>query len=212
MSTARPQRTTRQQQRQQTRTQILAAAIEVFARSGFEATSLAGIAARAGVKKALVQYHFSTKEKLWQAAASRLWTERNARLAEVMSDYSDTDALANMRRGFTALLEFTRENPEWLWFMFHEAAANGERLQWLIDEFLREDYRLGEQFVRQFQDEGQMREGSPLYLLHLISGALTYNLLVAPLTQRVTNIDLASPESIARQVTLLQTLLAPQGD
>jgi hypothetical protein len=57
-----------------------------------------------------------------------------------------------------------------------------------------------------------MREGSPLYLLHLISGALTYNLLVAPLTQRVTNIDLASPESIARQVTLLQTLLAPQGD
>ena len=33
----------RQQQRQQTRTQILDAAIEVFARSGFEATSLAGI-------------------------------------------------------------------------------------------------------------------------------------------------------------------------
>jgi AcrR family transcriptional regulator len=212
MSTARTQHNTRQQQRQQTRTQILDAAIEVFARSGFEATSLAGIAARAGVKKALVQYHFSTKEQLWQSAASRLWTERNARLAEVMSNYSDTDALANMRRGFTALLEFTRENPQWLWFMFHEAAANGDRLQWLIDEFLREDYRLGEEFVRQFQGEGQMREGSPLYLLHLISGALTYNLMVAPLTHRVTDVDLASPESIARQVTLLQTLLAPQED
>ena len=55
MSTARTQHNTRQQQRQQTRTQILDAAIEVFARSGFEATSLAGIAARAGVKKALLQ-------------------------------------------------------------------------------------------------------------------------------------------------------------
>ena len=66
-----------------------------------------------------------------------------------------------------------------------------------------------QQHVRQFQGEGQMREGSPLYLLHLISGALTYNLMVAPATLRATHTDLASEESIARQVGLLQSLLAP---
>ena len=53
---------------------------------------------------------------------------------------------------------------------------------------------------------------SPLHLLHLISGALTYNLLVAPQTQLVTGTDLGSEESIAQQVSLLQTLLAPQDD
>ncbi len=212
MSPATPEPTARQRQRERTRARILDAAIGAFARSGFEAASLSDIARQAGVKKALVQYHFATKEQLWKEAAGRLWSERNARLAEVIDGAGDLDAAANMRRGFTALVEFTRENPEWLWFMFHEAAVDGERLQWLIDNFLREDYRLGELFVRRFQAEGLMREGSPLYLLLLISGALTYNLLVAAPTLRVTGTDLSSEASIAQQVSLLQSLLTPQPD
>ena len=204
--------TARQRQREQTQARILEAAIKVFARSGFEAASLADIAREAGVKKALVQYHFSTKDQLWKDAASRLWNERNECLAELMASSGDNDAITNMRRGFTTLVEFTRENPEWLWFMFHESAVNGERLQWLIDHFLTEDYRLGEAFIREFQSQGLIREGPPLYLLHLISGALTYNLLVAPPTLKVTGTDLSSEASIARQVSLLQSLLVPQAD
>ena len=210
MSTTQAETTVRQRQREQSRSQILVAAVTVFARSGFEASSLAEIAREAGVKKALVQYHFSTKEQLWKDAASRLWTERNNRLAEVLTDTCDDDLTNRMRQGFTALVEFTREKPQWLWFMFHEAAVNGPRLQWLIDTFLRDDYRLGEAFVEQFQQHGAMREGPPLHLLHLISGALTYNLLVAPQTYQVTGVDLASEDSIAEQVNLLQSLLAPQ--
>jgi AcrR family transcriptional regulator len=115
-----------------------------------------------------------------------------------------------MRRGFTALVQYTRENPEWLWFMFHEAAAKGPRLQWLSDSYLNEDYLHGQQFIELFQQRGLITSGSPLHLLHLISGALTYNLLVAPQTQLVTGVDLASEESIAQQVALLQALLSPQ--
>jgi len=202
--------TSRQRQREQTRSQILAAAVKIFARSGFEAASLADIAREAGVKKALVQYHFSTKEQLWKDAATRLWTERNSRLAEVVEGRCADDLNDRMRQGFTALVEFTRENPEWLWFMFHEASVNGPRRQWLTDTFLREDYRLGEKFVTLFQEHGVIRQGSPLHILHLISGALTYNLLVAPQTLLVTGTDLASEESITQQVALLQTLLSPQ--
>jgi len=209
MSELRAEPSGRQRQRQQTRNQILAAAVKVFARSGFEAASLAEIADAASVKKALVQYHFSTKEQLWKDAATRLWTERNNRLTEALKETCGDDLSARMRQGFTTLVEFTRENPQWLWFMFHEAALNGPRLQWLIETFLRDDYRLGESFVDQFQQRGVMREGSPLLLLHLISGALTYNLLVAPQTQQVTGIDLASEASIAEQVNLLQALLVP---
>jgi len=210
MSAGQDEPTRRQRQRKQTCDQILAAAVKVFARSGFEAASLADIAREAGVKKALVQYHFSTKEQLWKDAATRLWTERNSRLSDALANECGENLTTKMRQGFTTLVEFTRENPEWLWFMFHEAAGNGPRLQWLIDNFLREDYRLGEAFVSQFQAHGVMRDGSPLHLLHLISGALTYNLLVAPQTRQVTGVDLASEQSIAEQVSLLQTLLAPQ--
>lgn len=50
-----------------TRGRILAAAREAFARSGFEATSVRSIAARAGVDQALVHRYFGTKKQLFMA-------------------------------------------------------------------------------------------------------------------------------------------------
>lgn len=209
MTTAEATPTSRQRQREHTRGQILAAAEEIFARAGFEAASLAEIASSAGVKKALVQYHFSTKEQLWRETARHIWQQRNDYLAQQLGELEDQDALGNMRLGFTALVEFTREQPHWLWFMFHEAAAGDERQQWLIENCMKDDYRLGEIFVREFQQRGLIRKGPPLHLLHLISGALTYNLLVAPSTLKATGVDLGTRDSIAEQVNLLQELLTP---
>jgi len=47
---------------------IRSAAILLFARQGYEGTSLAEIAAAAGVAKPLIHYHFSSKEELWYSA------------------------------------------------------------------------------------------------------------------------------------------------
>lgn len=199
----------RERQRLQTRGQILSAAIGSFARSGFEATSLAEVATPAGVKKALVQYHFSTKEQLWKAAAMEIWKQRNDTLAANLATSRKADLTEQMRRGFVALVEFSMDHPQWLWFMFHEAAVGGERQRWLLEHCLARDYRLGEAFVRQSQAQGLIRKGSPVQLLHLISGALTYNLLVAPTTLKATGLDLSSREAIDEQVSLLQDLLRP---
>jgi AcrR family transcriptional regulator len=209
MTSAQPATGPRQRQREHTRQQILAAAVDAFARSGYEAASLADIAARAGVKKALVQYHFSTKQRLWEEAALSVWQQRNAYLEAYLGKEDTPEPLETMRKGFVALIEFSLQHPQWLWFMFHEAAAGGERQTWLLQHCLRRDYRFGEAFVRQFQARGLIRQGSPLHLLHLISGALTYNLLVAPTTLQATGTDLSSREAIDEQVALLQDLLRP---
>jgi len=41
------------------------AALMLFSRQGYEATSIAGIATLAGVAKPLIHYHFNSKEELW---------------------------------------------------------------------------------------------------------------------------------------------------
>jgi TetR/AcrR family transcriptional regulator len=209
MSAPLPAASSREHQRQETRERILRAAIECFARAGFEAASLSHIAARAGVTKALVQYHYTTKDALWRVAAGRLWQQRNASLSRFLARRGKEALADTLRPAFTALVEHTREHPQWLWFMFHEAQGDSPRRRWLVDEYLREDYRLGEHFVRQCQAEGLIRPAPPLHLLHLISGALTYNLLVAPQTRAVTGTDLAEPAAIARQVDLLLELITP---
>lgn len=197
----------RQHRKAETRQRILCAAITLFARQGFDAASIAGIANTAGVKKALVQYHFPTKEGLWRAAASQLLEGRNRQLAAFL-ETSSTDSPDTLRQAFKAVVEYTRANPQWLWFIFHEAAVGSERRDWLIEHFLRQDYLLGETFIRESQAAGIMRAGSPLQLLHLISGALTYHLLVAPVTEAATGSDLAADPAIDQQVDLLLAMLS----
>ena len=54
-----------------TKTRILDAAEAQFMEHGFEATSLRGLTSAAGVNLAAVNYHFGTKEELFQAVLTR---------------------------------------------------------------------------------------------------------------------------------------------
>ncbi len=54
-----------------TREKILQAAARLFAQQGYEATSLAQVAREARVSKALIFWHFDSKEKLYRTALRR---------------------------------------------------------------------------------------------------------------------------------------------
>src|SRR6188768_2729855 len=54
-----------------TKTRILDAAELLFTEHGFEATSLRSLTAAASVNLAAVNYHFGTKEELFQAVLTR---------------------------------------------------------------------------------------------------------------------------------------------
>ncbi len=64
-----------------TRAEILAVARDLFARYGFQRTSLREIASRLGVSKAAVLYHFPTKAEILAALAEPLLHDLDAALA-----------------------------------------------------------------------------------------------------------------------------------
>jgi AcrR family transcriptional regulator len=53
--------------------ELLDAALVEFAAHGFEGTSTRAIAQRAGCHQPQINYHFASKEQLWQAAVDRLF-------------------------------------------------------------------------------------------------------------------------------------------
>lgn len=65
---------------QDTRDGILGAAEQLFGERGFDATSTRDIAERSGVNKALIHYHFGTKDELLEALLERYY----GRLASTM--------------------------------------------------------------------------------------------------------------------------------
>lgn len=62
---------------------ILAAAEKLFAEHGFQAVSISGIAVRAGVSKANVFHHFSSKRELYVAVLRNACSDAAARLGDL---------------------------------------------------------------------------------------------------------------------------------
>lgn len=69
---------------EETRAKILAATDELFGRLGFDATSTRDIAERSGVNKALIHYHFGSKDELLLALLDDYYARLTSALAEAM--------------------------------------------------------------------------------------------------------------------------------
>src|SRR5262245_15608146 len=75
--------------RAQRREQILAAATEAFARSGFAATGLDDIATEAGITRVLLYRHFESKTDLYQAVLNRMCARLDAHVEEPVGGFSN---------------------------------------------------------------------------------------------------------------------------
>jgi AcrR family transcriptional regulator len=104
--------------RPQRREQILAAATEAFARSGFAATSLEDIAAQAGITRAILYRHFDSKTELYQAVLDRMCARLDAHVDEPAGGFNDAS--------IDGLLEAAAESPAGFRLLFHHALREPE--------------------------------------------------------------------------------------
>jgi AcrR family transcriptional regulator len=107
--------------RDDTRARILAAAMEAFARDGFDATSVRSIARRCGLSDAGVFYYFPTKRRLLEA----LWNEAPAGSFPVASseDRLTPDRLGELVR---ATIHISAENFTYLRLVARQALSSDE--------------------------------------------------------------------------------------
>lgn len=106
------------------RRQIIGAAIEVLARDGFGAASLAAIAGQIGVSKGVILYHFASKDELLRAVVADVLAEATSQMrpqveaargyGEALTRYitSNLEWIASQRREIRALMEiFNNARP-----------------------------------------------------------------------------------------------------
>ena len=108
----------RRMPRAQRREQILTAATEAFARSGFAATGLDGIATEAGITRVLLYRHFDSKTDLYQAVLDRMCARLEAHVKEPVGGFTDAS--------IDGLLEAAAESPAGFRLLFHHALREPE--------------------------------------------------------------------------------------
>jgi AcrR family transcriptional regulator len=102
------------EQAEQTRDRILSIASHLFSTRGYEHTPLSHVAREAQVSKALILWHFDSKEKLFQAALGRTLEPYFINV----DDLSGLDEGEQIGRLIDAFYEFVRDNVYSVRFLF----------------------------------------------------------------------------------------------
>lgn len=146
-----------------TRNALLDAATRLFARLGYEPVTTGAIAAEAGVTQSIVHYHFGSKQKIWEAAIDRLMVERIAfydTLAEKpgTTGSGGSDPLTRLKLLTRGLIAANAHNPDFARMTVHEGSVPGDRMQWLVDSYLKTAFDKFEAAIRDAMAAGAIRE------------------------------------------------------
>ena len=105
---------------------ILAAAAVEFASRGYSGARVDGIARRARVNKAMLYYHFGSKQAIYQALLRSVFASVAERLRAIAA--SDASPAEMLDRAISEIAVFTGEHPHFPGIMLREIAGGGTHL------------------------------------------------------------------------------------
>ncbi|MGD1026510.1 TetR/AcrR family transcriptional regulator [Candidatus Binatus soli] len=120
-------------QSQDSRDEILKAAMQLFANRGFHETSMSEVAREARVSKALIFWHFKTKEELFVAVLNRL-------LEPYFIDFAEEAAMderAQIEKLAESYLSFVRDNASSVRFFLAQMLHDERLSESLNDQVLK---------------------------------------------------------------------------
>jgi AcrR family transcriptional regulator len=150
------------------RAQLIDVGRAVFAKRGYDATSVEEIAEHAKISKPIIYEHFGGKEGLYAVVVDREMEYVVRRIAEAIATGSPRQRL---ERSALAFLPYVRDHPDGFAVLAHGAPASvatGGMSSLLNDVAVR----VGDIFAATFKDAGYDPKTAPIYA-HALIGMVT---------------------------------------
>jgi TetR/AcrR family transcriptional regulator len=191
------------------RERLISASLVEFAANGYEGASTRAIAARAGAHQPQINYHFESKEALWEAAVRRLMEQLDAAM-ELPAGASPRDQFAHLVRSLT---KFASAHPELQRIMIQEGTDDTGRLRWIVETFVRPRHEALIELWRRLVASGDARPVSDDLIQYILVGAGSLLYANAPEARILSGIEPTDPELVERHAqTLIDLFLTSQDD
>jgi AcrR family transcriptional regulator len=161
----------------------MSAATELFARLGYDGATVAAIAARAGVNKAMISYHFGGKRALYTEILRGDLGWALAKLGDLQRDTVSADV--KLSRFVAIFGELHQRRPSLSAMMLREAMSGGRGLDVSLLPDLRSIFEAVQAIVAQGVAEGTFRAVDPLFTHHTVLGSLAFFFAARPLRDRL---------------------------
>ena len=200
-------RETRQPRAGETQARILQKARDAFAELGFAGASIRDIAREAGVTHSMITYHFGTKDQLWRAAVRDMFAMIEQ---EVFAPGHDDPALGDEARFRLLLRRYVRycaRHPEHARITIAETIRGGERLEWMIETFVRGNHAGFTPCLQALMQSGALPPMQLESLHYAIVGMAQLPFVLAREAQGCFGYDFAQEQAIERHADALLALL-----
>jgi AcrR family transcriptional regulator len=157
--------------------------MELFAERGFKGATADQIAARAGVNKAMINYHFRTKRGLYESVLVAVMNGFAARLTPLRD--ATRPAPERLREFVSAFAETAAQHPHFPPMLLREAASGGALVGPAIVSRIVSVFAVLREIVEGGVADGSLRPVDPA-LTHLgIVGSLVFFFATEPFRRRV---------------------------
>lgn len=193
---------------QETRGRILQCAREAFAQHGFSAANVRDIAREAGTTHSMITYHFGTKDQLWRESVRDMFELLRRQVFDVVAAEEFASIEERVRRITTLYARYCAQHPEHARITIAETITGGERLRWMIDEYVRHNHA-DARWLQELMDAGITPRMPFESLLYAYVGMIQMPFVLAREAELVGNYDFTSDEAIERHAAAVLALLMP---
>ncbi|NOX70291.1 MAG: TetR family transcriptional regulator [Gammaproteobacteria bacterium] len=181
-----------------TRKDILAAAICEFARVGFSGASTLAIARAAETRQPLLNYHYGTKEKLWQAATDFGFVELTVAFDSISETTGDMSPLNILKLMLRTINRFATRHPRHVDIFRQEMGSDSPQTDYLLKQYLIPVYAHLNAVIEAAIAADEIKPLPPQFLSSLFLGATTHFFTAGPTIEAVYALDVADAKQ-ARQ-------------
>ncbi len=206
------QRTRKQQHRSiVTQQKLLDAAIAAFSENGFKGTSTRDIAERAGVHHPLISYHFKNKDRLWRAAADKVFGDFSQSLAATFDEIAGRSPKVRMAAMIRAYVYYARSQPALHKVLVLEASYPSTRLDWLVEHHLQPLFDTAFGMMAELQQTGVAPTGNPKLLFNMIRLCAGGLLALGNELKLSSGIDIDDDETLDEIADMIVRVFLPGG-
>ncbi len=186
---------------------LLDAALVEFAAHGFDGASTRAIAQRAGAHQPQINYFFSSKEQLWQAAVNRVFELLGDSVDEPLglietNGLDEREAIVEaFSEAVRRFVRFSADRPDLNRIMNLEATSDSARLRWLVETHVRPRYERIAEGWEAIRDAGAGADLTAIEVFQLVIGFGALPYANAPMLGRL---PVGAPARPARRATPAQ--------
>ena len=165
------------------RQRLLDVAREVFAQKGYAGASLSEIARQAGLRKASLYHHFSTKDSLYLSVLDQL--VHDVRELFIATHIADGGFTARLERTASRALDYLDSNIDGARILARDMIDRGPFMQNHGQKTLDLTLRLGASFLQQGMEAGEFKRQNPEQLILSIVSLCLYTYATAEVSDRI---------------------------